>query len=180
MQGFDVHEGVCWRGLPGLLNPVSKMAMQPRSRRVSAGSDESETQPPKRSLRELRRLGGFLRPYRLAIAGAVLALTIAAATVLVIGQGLRRLVDDGFAAGNTGLLDDALVALLVVVVVLAGATYSRFFLVSWIGERVMADLRKAVSMVSSKRCPFSSASSRHIFTLLARPIIRPSSMARCL
>ncbi|MEP4887671.1 MAG: ABC transporter transmembrane domain-containing protein, partial [Alphaproteobacteria bacterium] len=67
-----------------------------------------------------------------------------AGTVLVIGQGLRRLVDEGFAAGNIGLLDDALVALLVVVVLLAGATYSRFFLVSWIGERVMADLRKAV------------------------------------
>jgi ATP-binding cassette subfamily B protein len=115
--------------------------MQPRS---SRNSDETENQPPKGSLRELRRLGGFLRPYRLAIVGAFLALTIAAGTVLVIGQGLRRLVDDGFAAGNTGLLDDALVALLVVVVVLAGATYSRFFLVSWIGERVMADLRKAV------------------------------------
>ncbi len=118
--------------------------MQPRSRGASAGSDETDAQPPKRSLRELRRLGGFLRPYRLAIAGAVLALTIAAGTVLVIGQGLRRLVDDGFAAGNTGLLDDALVAMLAVVVVLAAATYSRFFLVSWIGERVMADLRKAV------------------------------------
>ena len=117
------------------------MALKPRSR---GGSEETETQPPKRSLRELRRLGGYLRPYRLAVLGTFLALTIAAGTVLVIGQGLRRLVDDGFAAGNTGLLDDALVGLLVVVVVLAGATYSRFFLVSWIGERVMADLRKAV------------------------------------
>tara|TARA_R110002110_G_scaffold85816_4_gene223751 strand:- start:84767 stop:86587 length:1821 start_codon:yes stop_codon:yes gene_type:complete len=117
------------------------MALKPRTQR---GSEETDTQPPKRSLRELHRLGGYLRPYRLAVLGAFLALTIAAGTVLVIGQGLRRLVDDGFAAGNTGLLDDALVALLVVVVVLAGATYSRFFLVSWIGERVMADLRKAV------------------------------------
>jgi len=120
------------------------MALKPRSNRGSAGSEETEAQPPKRSLRELRRLGAFLRPYRLAMVGAGIALTIAAGTVLVIGQGLRRLVDDGFAAGNTGLLDDALVALLVVVVVLAAATYSRFFLVSWIGERVMADLRKAV------------------------------------
>ncbi|MBS27738.1 MAG: ABC transporter [Alphaproteobacteria bacterium] len=115
--------------------------MQPRS---TAATEESDMQPPKRSLRELRRLGGFLRPYRLAIAGAGLALTVAAGTVLVIGQGLRRLVDDGFAAGNIALLDNALVALLVIVVVLAGATYSRFYLVSWIGERVMADLRKAV------------------------------------
>jgi ATP-binding cassette subfamily B protein len=140
-HSFDRCEGVSWRRWPGLLNPVPKMAMKPRS---SRGLDESETQPPKRNLRELRRLGGFLRPYRLAMVAAGLALTVAAGTVLVIGQGLRRLVDDGFTAGNSGLLDDALVALLVVVVVLAGATYSRFFLVSWIGERVMADLRKAV------------------------------------
>ena len=143
-HSFDRCEGVSWRGLPGLLNPVPKMAMQPRSSRGSAASDEAETQPPKGSLRELRRLGGFLRPYRLAMVGAGLALTVAAGTVLVIGQGLRRLVDEGFAAGNAGLLNDALIGLLIVVVVLAGATYSRFFLVSWIGERVMADLRKAV------------------------------------
>lgn len=118
--------------------------MQPRSRRGSVASEDSETQPPKRSMRELRRLARFVRPYRLAVAGACLALIVAAGTVLVIGQGLRRLVDEGFAAGNSGLLDDALVALLVVVVVLAGATYSRFFLVSWVGERVVADIRKAV------------------------------------
>ncbi|MEK9900838.1 MAG: ABC transporter transmembrane domain-containing protein [Rhodospirillaceae bacterium] len=117
------------------------MAKQPRNRSAAEGTDD---QPPKRSLRELRRLGRFVRPYRLAVAGACLALVIAAGTVLVIGQGLRRLVDEGFAAGNSGLLDDALVGLLVIVVVLAGATYSRFFLVSWIGERVVADIRKAV------------------------------------
>ncbi len=117
------------------------MAKQPRNHSAAKGTDD---QPAKRSLRELRRLGRFVRPYRLAVAGACLALVIAAATVLVIGQGLRRLVDEGFAAGNTGLLDDALVGLLVIVVVLAGATYSRFFMVSWIGERVVADIRKAV------------------------------------
>ncbi|MEK9833264.1 MAG: ABC transporter, partial [Rhodospirillaceae bacterium] len=103
------------------------MAKQPRNRSGAEGTDD---QPPKRSLRELRRLGRFVRPYSLAVAGACLALMVAAGTVLVIGQGLRRLVDEGFAAGNSGLLDDALVGLLVIVVVLAGATYSRFFLVS--------------------------------------------------
>ena len=117
------------------------MAMQKRFSRVN---EDPENQPPKRSLRELRRLGGFIRPYRLAVAGAFLALIVAAGTVLAIGQGLRRLVDDGFTAGNAGLLNDALVALLIVVVVLAGATYSRFFLVSWVGERVVADIRKAL------------------------------------
>ena len=59
-------------------------------------------------------------------------------------MGIRRLVDDGFAAGNAELLDDALLVLLVFIIFLACATYARFFIVSWIGERVVADMRKAV------------------------------------
>src|SRR4029079_11094445 len=82
--------------------------------------------------------------YRAAIAGAGVALVFAAGAVLVIGVGLRTLIDEGFRTGDAALLDHALMGLLVVVVVLAGATYARFFLVSWIGERVVADIRRAV------------------------------------
>ncbi|HAQ33048.1 MAG TPA: ABC transporter, partial [Rhodospirillaceae bacterium] len=67
-----------------------------------------------------------------------------AGTVLVLGQGLRQLVDEGFNSGDTVLLDHALIGLLVIIVVLAIASASRFFLISWIGERVVADLRRAV------------------------------------
>ena len=95
-------------------------------------------------LRELRRLGRFLTPYKLPIAGAIVALTAAAATVLVLGQGLGRLVDEGFASGDAGLLDQALLALFVVIGILALATFGRFYLVSWVGERVVADIRRAV------------------------------------
>ena len=95
-------------------------------------------------LRELCRLGRFLTPYKLPIAGAVVALTAAAATVLVLGRGLGRLVDEGFASGDAGLLDQALVALFVVIGILALATYGRFYLVSWVGERVVADIRRTV------------------------------------
>ena len=105
---------------------------------------DDDTKPPKRKIGELRRLGRFLKPYRLFVLGAVLALTVAAGTVLTIGQGVRRLVDDGFAAGNIELLNESLVALLTIVVVLAAATYSRYFFVSWLGERVVADIRKSV------------------------------------
>ncbi len=118
------------------------MAMRPR--KTPETETDEDDRPPKRRIGELRRLGSFVRPYRLVVAGAGLALTVAAVTVLAIGQGLRKLVDEGFSDNSTALLDDALIALLVVVVILAAATYSRFYLVSWIGERVMADLRKAV------------------------------------
>ncbi|MBV5331790.1 ABC transporter, partial [bacterium] len=76
--------------------------------------------------------------------GAGLALTVAAGTVLGLGQGMRVLVDAGFSAGDAAVLDRALLVLLGVIALMAGATYGRFFLVSWIGERVVADIRRAV------------------------------------
>jgi ATP-binding cassette subfamily B protein len=100
--------------------------------------------PPKGRLSALGDLWHFLVPYRLAVIGAGLALTVAAVTVLVVGVGLRMLVDQGFAGQDAGLLDRALLGLFVVIVVLAFATYSRYSLVSWLGERVVADIRKLV------------------------------------
>ncbi len=97
-----------------------------------------------RDLRTLVALLRFVRPYWPAAVGAGVALVVAAATVLALGQGLRALVDKGFRSGDVALLDTALLVLLIVIVVLAVATYSRFYLVSWIGERVVTDLRRAV------------------------------------
>ncbi|WP_430435900.1 ABC transporter transmembrane domain-containing protein [Oceanibaculum nanhaiense] len=92
----------------------------------------------------LRHLLRFLRPYKKQIAGALAALVVAASTVLGLGLGLRYLVDGAFGAGNPALLDQAVIVLFGVVLVLAVASYARFYLVSWIGERVVADIRKAV------------------------------------
>jgi len=69
---------------------------------------------------------------------------ISASTVLVFGSGLRWLVDRGFASGNGALLDRALELLFIVIAVLALATYGRAYFVAWIGERVAADIRRAV------------------------------------
>ena len=98
---------------------------------------------PRGRLGDLRQLGPFVKPYWRQIAGALVALSVAAATVLAMGQGLRGLID-GLASSSTETLDRALLVLLVVIVVLAAATYGRFYLVSWIGERVVADIRRAV------------------------------------
>ncbi|PWC41166.1 ABC transporter transmembrane domain-containing protein [Azospirillum sp. TSO22-1] len=103
-----------------------------------------ETAERRRDLKPLRRLVPFLWPYRLRMLGAFVALVVAAGTVLGIGQGMRVLVDRGFAAGDAALLDRALLVLLGVIVLMAASTFGRFYLVSWIGERVVADLRRAV------------------------------------
>ena len=92
----------------------------------------------------LRGLYPYLRPYRAQIAGFLVALGLGAAAVLAMGLGLKYLVDDGFAKANPALLDQALVILFAIVVVMAVSTYARFFLISWIGERVATDLRRKV------------------------------------
>jgi ATP-binding cassette subfamily B protein len=97
-----------------------------------------------RDLRQLRRLGAYLRPYRWQVAAALIALVLAAAAVLVFGVGLRYLVDGAFGARHPDALDHALKASLLVVLILAAATFARSFLVSWLGERVVADLRRDV------------------------------------
>ena len=105
---------------------------------------EAGEERPRAQIGALRGLLPYFAPYKAAIAGALVALTVAASAVLVMGVGLRSLVDEGFSSGNAGLLDDALIALLVVIILLTGATYARFFLVSWIGEKVVADIRRDV------------------------------------
>jgi ATP-binding cassette subfamily B protein len=104
----------------------------------------TEERPSSRNLGQLRLLWHFVRPYKLQVAGACVALTVAAGTVLGLGFGVRKLVDDGFASGNAELLDKAVLALFGVTLIMAAASYMRFYLVSWLGERVVADIRRAV------------------------------------
>ncbi len=109
-----------------------------------AGAAAAGERAPVRDLGQLRHVARFLRPYKLAIAGALVALTTAAVTVLALGFGLRRLVDEGFSGADATLLDRALIVMFGVIALLAAASYGRYFLVSWVGERVVADIRRAV------------------------------------
>jgi ATP-binding cassette subfamily B protein len=92
----------------------------------------------------LALLWRYMRPYRGRLAAALVALAIAAGSFLIIGQGLRRVIDSGFTEHDPGALNQALVLLLAVVSVMAAATFARFYLVSWIGERVVNDVRRDV------------------------------------
>ena len=94
------------------------------------------------SLSGLGRLFPFLAPYRGRIAVAAAALLLAACATLSVPLAFRHLIDSGF--GNQQAVDGPFIALFAVAVLLALATALRFYSVSWLGERVTADLRAAV------------------------------------
>jgi ATP-binding cassette subfamily B protein len=102
------------------------------------------TKVTKGKLRSLRYLGAYLRPYRKQVITASVALIFTSSGVLGMGSALRYLVDEGIAKGDSHMLGYGYIILLAVVVLLAGATYVRYLMVSWVGERVVADIRRDV------------------------------------
>jgi ATP-binding cassette subfamily B protein len=98
--------------------------------------------PNRPSPSSLRLLLPYLRPYLWHTAGAAAALMVAAGLVLGIGQGLRHLIDSGFGSHSEAALNRAALAMFLVVAALAVATSARFALISWLGERCGADLRR--------------------------------------
>ena len=100
--------------------------------------------PKSKNFYVLRRLATFLAPYRLRVVVAFTALSVTVMATLGLGQGLRGLIDGGFSSQNPETLDQALIFILSLAVVMAGGTFLRFYMVSWIGERVVADIRQAV------------------------------------
>ncbi len=111
---------------------------------VSPRSSPSAKGAPK----SLSGLSPFLRPYRVQIALAAVFLVLAAVTTLVFPVALRSLIDGGLAGADRGAqtmaLRDHFLALFGVAVALGVFSAARFYTVSWLGERVTADLRNAV------------------------------------
>jgi ATP-binding cassette subfamily B protein len=97
-----------------------------------------------RHRRAIRLASGFIAPYRKQVAGALLALIVTAGITLSMGQGIRLLVDQGFMTRSPHLLNQSIGLYMMLVVGLAIGTFARFYLVSWIGERVVADIRRQV------------------------------------
>jgi ATP-binding cassette subfamily B protein len=97
-----------------------------------------------RHRRAIRLTLRFLAPYRWPAFGALLALIVTAGITLSMGQGIRLLVDQGFMTQSPHLLNQSIGLFMLLVVGLAIGTFARFYLVSWIGERVVADIRRQV------------------------------------
>jgi len=103
-----------------------------------------KTVSPKADVKQLRAMLGYLRPYRLQAMLALVTMMFTAGAVLGMGQGLKHLIDEGLSKGDSALLNQSFAILVGVTLLLAGASYARFYLVTWIGERVVADIRRDV------------------------------------
>ena len=105
---------------------------------------QTEEDSKRRRLRPLLAMAGYLRPYRWRVAGASAALLLTAAATLSLGRGIQILVDRGLTAGTVEDLRFAVLVMLGISTLIAVGTFVRFYLVSWLGERVSADLRKTI------------------------------------
>jgi len=100
--------------------------------------------PRSKNYSYLRRTYAFMRPYARQLSYFMLALAVTSAATLSIGAGLKFVIDRGLSAGSAAMLDQGLALLIGIVLIIATGTFVRFYYISWIGERVVADIRKAV------------------------------------
>ena len=92
----------------------------------------------------LLELSNYLLNYKSTLVAALCALIFTAGVTLAMGQGVKILIDDGFIAGSSAQLNKAALLIISIALLMSVGTYIRFYLVSWLGERVSADIRQAV------------------------------------
>src|SRR3954463_16375828 len=110
----------------------------------AAAAAPSDAAPRRLRARPLLALVPYVMRYRGQVIGALVALLLAAAATLAVPLAVRRMIDFGFSAERIGLIDQYFAVMIAVAGVLATASAARFYLVTIIGERVVADLRAAV------------------------------------
>jgi ATP-binding cassette, subfamily B, bacterial len=108
------------------------------------GMNATADRPRAKSLNPLRALLPFLRPYRAVMVAALGALLVASVSLLALPIALRQLIDHGLAAKDASTINRYFIGFLAAAVAYGGFAALRFYLVTWLGERVVADLRTAV------------------------------------
>ncbi|MCE9648789.1 MAG: ATP-binding cassette domain-containing protein [Parvibaculum sp.] len=111
---------------------------------VEAIEEEAARRKPAKAVKPILGLLPFVARYKGMVAAAFVALVLATVATLIVPMAGRRLLDNGFNHANADFIDTYFLALIAVAAMLGIASASRFYFVSWIGERVVADLRQAV------------------------------------
>lgn len=104
---------------------------------------DTATPPTSRNFRPLKQLLRFLWPHKWRLIGASTALIFTAMAQLSLGYGVRLLIDEGFSGTDDSGLKQAVAFMMIVGCAMAIGAMIRFYLVTWLGERVSADLRSA-------------------------------------
>jgi ATP-binding cassette subfamily B protein len=98
----------------------------------------------KGEIKKLKSLFPYLLPYKKYLIYAIIALTISSSSVLALGKGLGYVIDKGLRDSNDNLFNAALIAMFCVTMLLALGTYARFYFITYVGERVIADIRRDI------------------------------------
>ncbi len=112
--------------------------------RADAQRHDAARRNERGDVRKLRALWRFLRPYKLRFALALLSMAVAAGAVLALGKAVKHVIDEGFAGGDPTALNRTLAIVALVALVQGVATFCRYALFTWVGERFVADIRRAL------------------------------------
>jgi ATP-binding cassette subfamily B protein len=160
------------------MSAVERLEHRPGEKLPGAGvesSDGSAVETPlvasplrRARLRPLLALAPYVGRYRGRAILALIALTIAALTTLIVPVAVRRMIDFGFSPEGIAMINRYFSVMIAVVAVLAGASAARFYLVMTIGERIVADLRRDVfaHLMSLSPAFFDSARSGELISRL--------------
>jgi ATP-binding cassette, subfamily B, bacterial len=151
------------------MNVVERDAARAAGTAVEDAAAPAAAAAPNRRLRPLLSLLPYVARYRWRAGAAVVALLVAAVTTLIVPVAVRRMVDFGFSRESVSLIDSYFTVMIGIVAVLALASAARFYLVTTLGERIVADLREAVfgHLVSLSPAYFDEARSGELVSRLA-------------
>jgi ATP-binding cassette subfamily B protein len=126
------------------MNDKAGSVLAPPANAEPAAAPPKPKPKPKPKLTPLKLLIPYVTRYRGRAAAALVALLIASLATLIVPVAVRRMIDFGFTAEHVGMIDQYFGVMLAVVAVLAASSATRYYLVTTLGERVVADLRAAV------------------------------------
>lgn len=116
----------------------------PGNAKLAKTADRTSEAKRRVSLRPILSLLPYMRRYPLVATGTAISLLAASAATLALPLGVRNLIDYGFSAENSEFVDQSFLCMIILGVILALASSSRFYFVNWLGERIVADLRQDV------------------------------------
>jgi ATP-binding cassette subfamily B protein len=150
------------------LAAIAAVAQRSSAKESSSTAQDKDKSARGERLRPLLALAPYLALYRTKTAAALVALTVASLATLVVPLAVRRMIDFGFTADSVSMINSYFSLMIAVVAVLALASASRVYLVTTLGERIVADLRRDVFSHLTRLSPsfFDSASSGELVSRL--------------